>query len=59
MSQDGAFDGVLDGLDAILHTASPFRYDVEDPEGREEPQQSVVVVRLLLTATNRTHPSCC
>ena len=59
MPQDGAFDGVLDGLDAILHTASPFHYDVEDPEGREEPQQLVVVVHPQLTATNRTHPSCC
>jgi hypothetical protein len=34
-SQDGAFDGVLDGLDAILHTASPFYVNVDDPEGTQ------------------------
>ncbi|KAF9792201.1 D-lactaldehyde dehydrogenase [Thelephora terrestris] len=32
ITRDGAFDHVVDGLDAILHTASPFQYDVKDPE---------------------------
>jgi len=32
VAKDGAFDNVLDGLDAILHTASPFHLDAEDPE---------------------------
>jgi len=32
ITKDDAFDGVIGGLDAILHTASPFFYDVEEPE---------------------------
>ena len=40
--QDGAFDHVVDGLDAILHTASPFQYDVEDPDGMQTSYRSVL-----------------
>ncbi|KAF9651439.1 D-lactaldehyde dehydrogenase, partial [Thelephora ganbajun] len=32
ITKDDAFDGVLDELDAILHTASPFHLDADDPE---------------------------
>jgi len=32
ITKDDAFDSVLHGLDAVLHTASPFHYAVEDPE---------------------------
>jgi len=32
ITKEDAFDGVIGGLDAILHTASPFFYDVEEPE---------------------------
>jgi len=35
--QDGAFDSVIDGLDAILHTASPYYFNVEDPDGMKKP----------------------
>lgn len=38
--QEGAFDDVLDGLDAIVHTASPFHYDAEDPQGTKQAQRS-------------------
>lgn len=32
ITEDGAFDAALTGLDAILHTASPFTMEVDDPE---------------------------
>jgi len=32
ITKDDAFDSVIGGLDAILHTASPFHFDVEDPD---------------------------
>lgn len=32
ITKEGAFDNVLDGLDAVIHAASPFQMDVEDPE---------------------------
>lgn len=33
MVQEGAFDEAVKGVDAILHTASPFHLDAEDPNG--------------------------
>jgi len=32
LAKDGGVDHVLEGIDAILHTASPFHFDAEDPE---------------------------
>src|ERR1700744_5591733 len=31
--QEGAFDEVVRGVDAIEHTASPFHFNADDPEG--------------------------
>jgi hypothetical protein len=31
--QEGAFDEAVKDVDAIEHTASPFHYNVDDPQG--------------------------
>jgi nucleoside-diphosphate-sugar epimerase len=31
--QEGAFDEAVKGVDAIEHTASPFHFNADDPEG--------------------------
>ena len=31
--QPGAFDRVVEGVDAVVHIASPCRFDAVDPEG--------------------------
>lgn len=31
--QEGAFDEVVKGVDAIEHTASPVTFNLEDPDG--------------------------
>ncbi|GAA6018687.1 hypothetical protein JCM11491_001261 [Sporobolomyces phaffii] len=31
VEQEGAFDDAVKGVDAVLHTASPFHFNVEDP----------------------------
>jgi hypothetical protein len=31
--QEGAFDEAVKGVDAIEHTASPYHFDADDPEG--------------------------
>jgi nucleoside-diphosphate-sugar epimerase len=33
ITKDGAFDEVVQGVDAIAHTASPFHYKITEPEG--------------------------
>jgi len=33
LRQSGAFDNVLNGIDAIAHTASPFHTHADDPNG--------------------------
>jgi hypothetical protein len=32
-NQNGAFDEAVKGVDAIVHTASPFHLKADDPEG--------------------------
>ncbi|KIJ56318.1 hypothetical protein M422DRAFT_23608 [Sphaerobolus stellatus SS14] len=32
VAKDGAFDEAVKDMDAVLHTASPFHYNVEDPQ---------------------------
>lgn len=31
--KDGAFDEAVKGVDAVAHTASPFHFQAEDPQG--------------------------
>lgn len=31
--QEGAFDTAVQGVDAIEHTASPFHFNADDPNG--------------------------
>jgi hypothetical protein len=31
--QEGAFDEVIKGVDAIEHTSSPVTFNLEDPDG--------------------------
>jgi nucleoside-diphosphate-sugar epimerase len=33
ITKDGAFDEAVKGVDVIAHTASPFYYNVTDPDG--------------------------
>jgi nucleoside-diphosphate-sugar epimerase len=33
ITKDGAFDEAVKGVDAIAHTASPFHYNITNPDG--------------------------
>lgn len=33
IAQESAFDSVVQGVDGIEHTASPFHFDADDPNG--------------------------
>lgn len=33
VTQEGAFDTAVQGVDAIEHTASPFHFNADDPHG--------------------------
>ena len=57
--QPGAFDDVLDKIDAIVHTASPFYVDADDPNGDFYPHstatlQLTLVQDIIVPAVNGT-----
>ena len=44
ITKDGAFDEVVKGVDAIVHTASPFHYNAIDPGGRSNRSRNILNV---------------
>ncbi|KAL2421739.1 NADPH-dependent methylglyoxal reductase GRE2 [Exophiala dermatitidis] len=53
LSQEGAFDGLLDGIDGIIHVASPLNYSVADKE-KELIIPAITGVRSILEAASRS-----
>ena len=40
-NEDGAFDEAVKGVDAVAHTASPFHFQAEDPQGILSPCSTI------------------
>ena len=41
ITKDGAFDEAVKGVDAIVHTASPFHYNAIDPGGTSDSKENL------------------
>jgi nucleoside-diphosphate-sugar epimerase len=57
--QEGAFDEVVKGVDAVVHTASPFHFKVKHPNELVEPAINGTVGVLRSIKKNKSVPLLC
>jgi nucleoside-diphosphate-sugar epimerase len=57
--QEGAFDEVVKGVDAVIHTASPFHFKVTHPNELIEPAINGTVGVLKSIKKNKSVPLLC
>ena len=58
ITKDGAFDEAVKGVDAIAHTASPFHYNVTEPDGTSNPRRPHPTSDAFLPTQSSSSPPC-